>query len=134
MSANISIPAHLLFSAKNRQAVLQSLLTLAREFPDKCNWEEHFKSVLLRLLDLMSDSDATVKLYSLRVLREMLKTQHERLRDYAELTTLKVLKSFADPDPTVSQTNVNETEREREREKKLTWTMWVWQAPPTSRY
>ena len=90
------------FSAKNRQAVLQSLLTLAREFPEKCNWEEHFKSVLLRLLDLMGDSDTTVKLYSLRVLREMLKTQRERLRDYAELTTLKVLKSFADPDPTVS--------------------------------
>ena len=90
------------FSAKNRQAALQSLLTLSREYPDKCNWEEHFKSVLLRLLDLMGDSDSTVKLYSLRVLREMLKTQHERLRDYAELTTLKVLKCFADSDTAVS--------------------------------
>lgn len=50
----------------------------------------------------MGDSDPTVKLYSLRVLREILKTQHERLRDYAELTTLKVLKCFADSDPTVS--------------------------------
>lgn len=50
----------------------------------------------------MGDSDSTVKLYSLRVLREMLKTQHERLRDYAELTTLKVLKCFADSDTAVS--------------------------------
>ena len=96
--------AFLLFchSTKNRQAVLQSLLTLSREYPDKCNWEEYFKPVLLRLLDLMGDSDATVKLYSLRALREMLKTQHERLKDYSELTTLKVLKCFTDSDSTVS--------------------------------
>ena len=96
--------ASLLFyhSTKNRQAVLQSLLTLSREYPDKCNWEEYFKPVLLRLLDLMGDSDTTVKLYSLRALREMLKTQHERLKDYSELTTLKVLKCFTDSDSTVS--------------------------------
>ena len=90
------------YSTKNRQAVLQSLLTLSREYPEKCNWEEYFKPVLLRLLDLMGDSDTTVKLYSLRVLREMLKTQHERLKDYSELTTLKVLKCFTDSDSTVS--------------------------------
>ena len=40
---------------------------------------------------------------SLRVLREVLKTQHHRLRDYAELTTMKVLRSFADKDASVSQ-------------------------------
>ena len=91
----------ILISTKNRQAVLQSLLTLSREYPEKCNWEEYFKPVLLRLLDLMGDSDTTVKLYSLRVLREMLKTQHERLKDYSELTTLKVLKCFTDSDSTV---------------------------------
>ena len=95
------IHTHIQLSAKNRQVVLQSMLTLTREYPDKCNWDEHFKTVLLRLLDLMGDSDSTVKLLSLRVLREVLKTQHERLKDYAELTTLKVLKCFADQDSTV---------------------------------
>ena len=39
---------------------------------------------------------------SLRVLREILKSQHDRLRDFAELTTLKVLKAFADSDASVS--------------------------------
>ena len=97
----------LLSSTKNRQAVLQSLLTLSREYPEKCNWEEYFKPVLLRLLDLMGDSDATVKLFSLKVLREMLKTQHERLKDYSELTTLKVLKCFTDSDSTVSLGHYN---------------------------
>ena len=50
----------------------------------------------------MGDSDAPVKLFSLKVLREMLKTQYERLKDYSELTTLKVLKYLTDTDLTVS--------------------------------
>ena len=45
---------------------------------------------------------AGVRIVSLRMLREILKTQHERLRDYAELTTLKVLKAFAESDASVS--------------------------------
>lgn len=96
---------HLLFlsSTKNRQAVLQSLLTLCREYPDKCNWEEYFKPVLLRLLDLMGDTDVIVKCFSLKILREILKTEHDRLKDYAELTTLKVLKCFTDSDSTVRE-------------------------------
>ena len=52
-------------------------------------------------MDLISDNDSNVRVYSLRVLREMLKTDRERLKDYAELTTMKVLKAFADTDSVV---------------------------------
>ena len=51
----------------------------------------------------MTDEDPNVRTVSLRVLREVLKTQHQRLRDYAELTTMKVLRTFADSDASVSQ-------------------------------
>ena len=54
----------------------------------------------------MGDTDVIVKCFSLKILREILKTEHDRLKDYAELTTLKVLKCFTDSDSTV---------RERER-------------------
>ena len=44
-----------------------------------------------------------MRMLCLRVLREMLKTNGDKLRDYAELTTIKVLKGFADSDSLVSQ-------------------------------
>lgn len=89
-------------SSKLRYIALQSLYTLSREYPEKCNWEEHFKTTLLKLVETISDADPGVRTVSLRVLREILKTQHDRLRDYAELTTMKVLKAFADTDASVS--------------------------------
>ena len=89
-------------SSKLRYITLQSLFTLTREYPEKCNWEEHFKTTLLKLVETISASDPGVRTVSLRVLREILKTQHDRLRDYAELTTMKVLKAFADSDASVS--------------------------------
>ena len=88
-------------SSKQRHNALQSLYTLSREFPERCMWEEHFKAVLLRLVEVISDSDSAVKVFVLRIIREMLKTEQSRLKDYAELTTMKVLKAFADEDSVV---------------------------------
>ena len=45
---------------------------------------------------------AGVRALSLRVLREMLKTEASRLHDFAELTTMKVLGAFADSEASVS--------------------------------
>ncbi len=44
-----------------------------------------------------------MRMMGLRVLREMLKSNGYKLKDYAELTTMKVLNGFADPDSLVSQ-------------------------------
>lgn len=88
-------------TSKQRHNALQSLYTLSREFPERCNWEEHFKMVLLRLVEVIADPDAAVKILVLRIIREMLKTEQDRLKDYAELTTLKVLKAFTDEESTV---------------------------------
>lgn len=88
--------------SKQRLNALQSLYTLSREFPERCKWEEHFKAVLLKLVEIISDPDSSVKVLVLRIIREMLKTEQSRLKDYAELTTMKVLKAFADNDSVVS--------------------------------
>ncbi len=45
---------------------------------------------------------AGVRTTSLRILREVLKTEDSRFKDYAELMALKVLKAFADSDASVS--------------------------------
>ncbi len=89
--------------SKQRHNALQSLYTLSREFPERCKWDEHFKVVLLRLVEVIADQDSAVKILVLRIIREMLKTEQERLKDYAELTTMKVLKAFTDEESTVSQ-------------------------------
>ena len=88
-------------SSKQRHNALQSLYTLSREFPERCKWEEHFKVVLRRLVDLISDPESAVKILVLRVIREMLKTEKSRLKDYAEAATIKVLKAFTDEESTV---------------------------------
>lgn len=88
--------------SKQRHNALQSLYTLSREFPERCRWEEHFKLVLLRLVEIIADPDSAVKILVLRIIREMLKTEQSRLKDYAELTTMKVLKAFSDDDSMVS--------------------------------
>ena len=88
-------------SPKLRQAALQTVYTLARGYPEKCHWEEHFKPTLLLLLDHMQDEDGAVQALAVRILREMLKTEHQRLLEFAELTTLRVLATFADSDATV---------------------------------
>ena len=72
------------------------MFTQARDSPNDCHWDEHFKTVLLRLIELIGDDEANVRMMCLRVLREMLKTQDKMLSDYAELTTMKVLKAYAD--------------------------------------
>lgn len=89
-------------TSKQRHNALQSLYTLSREFPERCKWEEHFKTVLLRLVEVVTDPDSAVKILVLRIIREMLKTEQTRLKDYAELTTMKVLKAFTDEESTVS--------------------------------
>lgn len=90
-------------STKLKQAALQNIYTQARGYPERCHWPEHFKAALLQLLDVIhSQEEASVRSLALRILREMLKTEHKRLVDFAEITTLRVLASFTDSDATVS--------------------------------
>ncbi len=88
-------------TSKQRHNALQSLYTLSREFPERCKWEDHFKGVLLKLVEIISDQDSAVRVLVLRIIREMLKTEQSRLKDYAELTTIKILEAFSDEDSVV---------------------------------
>jgi len=60
-------------------------------------WEEHFKTVLLLLLETLGDNDGHIRALSLRVLREILRHQPIMFKDYAELTILKILEAHKDP-------------------------------------
>ena len=59
-----------------------------------CNWEQNFRPVLLKLIELLAKNDAQLQVLSLRVLREMLKSKPELLKDYTEMTVMKVLNTY----------------------------------------
>ena len=46
--------------------------------------------------------EAGVRTQALRIFRELLKTEHKRMAEYAEIATLRVLANFSDGDATVS--------------------------------
>lgn len=58
---------------------------------------------MLMLDGMQMGEDPSVRTLSLRILREILKTEHMRLAESFEVTTLRVLTAFIDPDATVSQ-------------------------------
>ncbi|XP_064644239.1 CLIP-associating protein 1-like isoform X4 [Lineus longissimus] len=82
-----------------RKNAMMTLAKLTREGHLTTNnlWDEHFKSILLILLETLGDDDANVKALALRTLREILRNQGDRFRDYAELTILRVLEAHQDP-------------------------------------
>lgn len=89
-------------SVADWEEFLQTLYTFARELPHRCKWEENFKAVLFRLMSFFAETSVSRhKVLILRILREMLKSEPNLLKDYAEMTTMKVLKGFADPDSVV---------------------------------
>ncbi|XP_021373909.1 CLIP-associating protein 1-like isoform X9 [Mizuhopecten yessoensis] len=78
-----------------RKNAMLSLIKLTREGTFGL-WDEHFKTILLILLETLGDNDGQVRALALRVLREILRNQPQRFRDYAELTTLRILEAHKD--------------------------------------
>ncbi|KHJ47953.1 HEAT repeat protein [Trichuris suis] len=66
-------------------------------------WDEHFKSVLVILLETLGDNDAEVRAYALPVLKEICTRQPQRIRGYAEVTILKLLDAHKDPEREVAR-------------------------------
>ncbi|XP_053302631.1 CLIP-associating protein 2 isoform X1 [Pleuronectes platessa] len=81
---------------EERKAALCELLKLIRENTLQV-WEEHFKTILLLLLETMGDREHGIRTLALRVLREILCKQPWRFKNYAELTIMKALESHKDP-------------------------------------
>ncbi|KAL4604973.1 CLIP-associating protein 1 isoform X3 [Arapaima gigas] len=80
---------------EERKAALVELLKITRE--DSLGiWDEHFKTVLLLLLETLGDKDHTIRALALRVLREILRNQPARFKNYAELTIMKTLEAHKD--------------------------------------
>ncbi|KAJ8003578.1 hypothetical protein DPEC_G00149800 [Dallia pectoralis] len=80
---------------EDRRGALVELLKIARE---DCLlvWEEHFKTMLLLLLETLADQDHTIRALALRVLKEILRNQPARFKNYAELTIMKTLEAHKD--------------------------------------
>uniref|UniRef100_A0A3Q3FBE8 Cytoplasmic linker associated protein 1 n=1 Tax=Labrus bergylta TaxID=56723 RepID=A0A3Q3FBE8_9LABR len=80
---------------EERRGTLLELLKVARE-DSLVVWEEHFKTMLLLLLETLGDKDHTIRALSLRVLKEILRNQPARFKNYAELTIMKALEAHKD--------------------------------------
>ncbi|XP_042300995.1 CLIP-associating protein 1 isoform X17 [Sceloporus undulatus] len=80
---------------EERKGALLELLKITRE--DNLGvWEEHFKTILLLLLETLGDKDYSIRALALRVLREILRNQPARFKNYAELTIMKTLEAHKD--------------------------------------
>ncbi|XP_029461050.1 CLIP-associating protein 1 isoform X9 [Rhinatrema bivittatum] len=80
---------------EERKSALCELLKITRE--DNLGvWDEHFKTILLLLLETLGDKDFSIRALALRVLREILRNQPARFKNYAELTIMKTLEAHKD--------------------------------------
>ncbi|XP_073711421.1 CLIP-associating protein 1a isoform X18 [Misgurnus anguillicaudatus] len=80
---------------EERKGALIELLKIARE-DSLAVWDEHFKTILLLLLETLGDKDHTIRALALRVLKEILRNQPGRFKNYAELTIMKTLEAHKD--------------------------------------
>ncbi|XP_047460961.1 CLIP-associating protein 2 isoform X25 [Mugil cephalus] len=80
---------------EERKGALCELLKLIRENTLQV-WDEHFKTILLLLLETMGDREHVIRTLALRVLREILSKQPWRFKNYAELTIMKALEAHKD--------------------------------------
>ncbi|XP_061649523.1 CLIP-associating protein 1a isoform X30 [Phyllopteryx taeniolatus] len=81
--------------SEERKGALVELLKITRE-DSLAVWDEHFKTILLLLLETLGDKDHTIRALALRVLKEILKNQPARFKNYAELTIMKTLEAHKD--------------------------------------
>ncbi|CAD5122729.1 DgyrCDS11140 [Dimorphilus gyrociliatus] len=84
---------------QRRQALL-NLLSLARgNTSTEVDWNEHFKTVLLLLLETVigsegsADNEVILRVLALRALRQLVQRQHSRFQPYIELTVMKVIEA-----------------------------------------
>nr|XP_029133047.1 CLIP-associating protein 1 [Labrus bergylta] len=80
---------------EERKGALVELLKITRE-DSTAVWDEHFKTILLLLLETLGDKDHTIRALALRVLKEILRNQPARFKNYAELTIMKTLEAHKD--------------------------------------
>jgi len=64
-------------------------------------WDEHFKAILLILLETLGDNDPEIRAMALRVMGEICLSQAPRFCGYAELTILRVVDAHGDDDKEV---------------------------------
>ncbi|XP_048882193.1 CLIP-associating protein 2-like [Brienomyrus brachyistius] len=81
---------------EERKAALGELLRLVHD-GQLLVWDEHFKTILLLLLETLGDQEHVIRTLALRVLKEILNQQPSRFKNYAELTIMKVLEAHKDP-------------------------------------
>ncbi|XP_040402765.1 CLIP-associating protein 2 isoform X44 [Cygnus olor] len=81
---------------EERKTALYELMKLTQEESFGV-WDEHFKTILLLLLETLGDKEYAIRALALKVLREILRNQPARFKNYAELTIMKTLEAHKDP-------------------------------------
>ncbi|XP_067933502.1 CLIP-associating protein 1-A-like [Watersipora subatra] len=81
---------------EERKRSMEDLINMARKGNNGARWDEHFKTLLLLLLETLGDEDALIRAQALQVLRELIKWETGRFDHYAELTILNVIQAHKD--------------------------------------
>ncbi|XP_036121970.1 CLIP-associating protein 2 isoform X11 [Molossus molossus] len=81
---------------EERKIALYELMKLTQEESFSV-WDEHFKTILLLLLETLGDKEPAIRALALKVLKEILRHQPARFKNYAELTVMKTLEAHKDP-------------------------------------
>ncbi|KAL3315111.1 CLIP-associating protein 2 [Cichlidogyrus casuarinus] len=81
------------------------MLLLIKMFHESAisTWDEHFKPILLILLETLGDDGAETRALALRVLQDLISHQPERFLEFLHLTIMKVLESVRDDDLVVAK-------------------------------
>uniref|UniRef100_UPI00358FFD98 CLIP-associating protein 1-like isoform X2 n=2 Tax=Myxine glutinosa TaxID=7769 RepID=UPI00358FFD98 len=90
ISSNVSIA-----QPDQKRSILRSLHKLARNNSLQL-WDEHFKNVMVLLMEILNDKEPSLRSLAVCVLRELLQHQPARFKNYAELTIIKILEAHKD--------------------------------------
>uniref|UniRef100_A0A1I8JJW5 TOG domain-containing protein n=1 Tax=Macrostomum lignano TaxID=282301 RepID=A0A1I8JJW5_9PLAT len=87
---------------EQRKFCMQRLIGLVRD-KTALNWDDHFKNILLILLETLSENESDIRACALSALQELLRAESARFVDFVEVTVLKVLEAHRDQDRSVAK-------------------------------
>ncbi|KAK4281371.1 hypothetical protein QN277_012874 [Acacia crassicarpa] len=90
-------------SVSSKRTALQQLVEASRA-NDHSIWTKYFNQILTVVLEVLDDSDSSIRELTLSLIVEMLKNQKDAMEDSVEIVIEKLLHVSKDNDPKVSNT------------------------------
>ncbi|XP_076898378.1 CLIP-associated protein [Bidens hawaiensis] len=98
-----SIPQilHLISNGTDKRTALQQLIDTSAAI-DSSVWTKYFNQILMAVLEVLDDSDSSIRELALSLIAEMLKNQRDAMEDSIEIVIEKLLNLTKDTVPKVS--------------------------------